>query len=225
MLRFFAKRELIRKDCPKEDEVLCTYHFKTLMMWSCEEKSPEWWNSSSVIEICCNLLQKLSEWLKKKYCPNYFIPQANLFHEGMNQKIIDETIRRLNKFCHFNILSDWFTVKYIKPILERVFAFEDIMETIIDFEYYMLRMCEIMDAGKLKNFDCHFLNGFLYCAMHTFREVIVKRSYNFRRYMNSFFCLRHSSLETDGLFQSSIEFSLRFPQFGKVLFILHAALH
>src|SRR6218665_1406430 len=34
-LRFFAKRELIQKDCPKEDEVLCTYHLKTLMSKIC----------------------------------------------------------------------------------------------------------------------------------------------------------------------------------------------
>src|SRR6218665_1809696 len=55
LLRFFAKRELIQKDCPKEDQVLCTYHLKTLMLWACEEMSPEWWNTSSVITICFEL--------------------------------------------------------------------------------------------------------------------------------------------------------------------------
>src|SRR6218665_2670980 len=37
LLRFFAKKELIQKDCPKVDEVLCrtTYHLKTLMLWAC----------------------------------------------------------------------------------------------------------------------------------------------------------------------------------------------
>src|SRR6218665_2902747 len=35
LLRFFAKRELIQKNCPKEDEILCTYHIKTLMLWTC----------------------------------------------------------------------------------------------------------------------------------------------------------------------------------------------
>src|SRR6218665_436191 len=74
LLRFFAKRELIHKDCPKEDAVLCTYHLKTLMLWTYEEMSPEWWNSSSVIAICCDLLQMLSEWLKMRHFPNYFIP-------------------------------------------------------------------------------------------------------------------------------------------------------
>src|SRR6218665_2585494 len=37
LLRFFAKRELIQKDSPKEDEAICTYHLKTLMLWTCEQ--------------------------------------------------------------------------------------------------------------------------------------------------------------------------------------------
>src|SRR6218665_281240 len=32
LLRFFANRELIQTNCPKEDEVLCSYHLKTLML-------------------------------------------------------------------------------------------------------------------------------------------------------------------------------------------------
>src|SRR6218665_1192031 len=65
LLRFLSKRELIQKDCPKEDEVLCTYHLKTLMLWACEQKSPEWWNSSSVISICSELLKMLSKLFKR----------------------------------------------------------------------------------------------------------------------------------------------------------------
>jgi|SRR6218665_581328 len=42
LLRFFAKKELIEKDCSKEDEILCSYHLKTLMLWTCEEMSAEW---------------------------------------------------------------------------------------------------------------------------------------------------------------------------------------
>jgi len=59
LVRFFSKRKLIQKDCPKEDEVLCTYHLKTLMLWTCEEMPPEWWNPSRVISICFELLRKL----------------------------------------------------------------------------------------------------------------------------------------------------------------------
>ena len=68
LLRFFAKRELIRKNCPKKEEVVCTYHLKTLMLWSCEEESIEWWTSSSVVADCCKMLWKLGECLKHRHC-------------------------------------------------------------------------------------------------------------------------------------------------------------
>ena len=145
MLRFLAKRELIKKDCPKEDEVLCTYHFKTLMLWSCEEMPQDWWNSSSVIEICCYILRKLSEWLEMRHCPNYFIPQANLFHERMNKKVVNETTRRLNEFCHSDFLTGWFAEKYILPILRSVSIFSDIRDPLTDFRQGMLHVCECID--------------------------------------------------------------------------------
>ena len=148
MLRFFAKRELINKNCPKEDEVLCTYHFKTLMLWSCEEMSPKWWNSSFVIEICCNLLEKLARWLKEKRCRNYFIPQANLFHKGMNKKLVDETIGRLNKVSKFGSLNVWFAYEYISPIVKIVLTSEDTTEPEIDVEHFMLRICKFWMLGS-----------------------------------------------------------------------------
>src|SRR5688572_12739124 len=115
LLRFIAKREIIQKDCPKEDEVLCMYHLKTLMLWTCEKMSPEWWNSAPVIEICCKLLQKLSECLKSRYFPNYFIPEANLFHEPQSLTLLDKTERRLDELCNSDILCNWFVENYILP--------------------------------------------------------------------------------------------------------------
>ena len=225
MLRFFAKRELIKKDCPKEDEVLCTYHFKTLMLWSCEEMPQDWWNSLSVIEICCYILRRLSEWLEMRHCPNYFIPQANLFHERMNKKVVNETTRRLNEFCHSDILTGWFADKYILPILRRVSIVTDIRDPVTDFGQGMLRMCEIMDKGKLRFFDCKFRIGFFLSVQHTIKDVIRQKSYAFLWYIQEF----HGTIKVLektvdlGLFLSTVEFSTSFPQFVKVLFSLHAA--
>src|SRR5678816_3230678 len=92
---------------------LCTYHLKTLMLWSCEEMSPEWWNSSSVIKICCNLLETLSKWLKETICRNYFIPQANLFHEHFSRRVVDDTVKKMIHFCESDILSFWFVEHYM----------------------------------------------------------------------------------------------------------------
>src|SRR6218665_700792 len=116
LLRFFAKRELIQKDCPKEDEVLCPYHLKTLMLWTCEAMPPEWWDSSSVIVICCDLLIKLSTWLLRRKIRNYFIPEANLLYEPSNFAVLHKIERRLEEFCNSEILSTWFVENYILPI-------------------------------------------------------------------------------------------------------------
>src|SRR6218665_2935050 len=164
MLRFFAKRELIRKDCPKEDEVLCSYHFKTLMLWSCEEMSPEWWNSLSVIKICCNLFKTLSKWLKETNCPNYFIPRANLFHDRFNSEIVRETINRLNYYSNSDILSLWFMVHYIHP------GFLDVFHDILDGKrtpdltscvyQHLLQTCETMKADKPKTINTYLSTTF-----------------------------------------------------------------
>src|SRR6218665_131906 len=226
MLRFLAKRELIKKDCPKGDEVLCTYHFKTLMLWSCEKKSPEWWNSSSVVELCCYLLRTLLDWLKIGYCPNYFIPQANLFHESMTNKVVDETIGLVKEFCNSDILCDWFAVMYMMPIIDvgLVLNIQGTVVKAIDFGQSMLIACDIMDSEKLKQFDKQFSSGFWVCVNHTFREVKVKGGYNFRAFLKALCCFRYNFDKTidRSTFLSTIEFSSYFPMFGKTLFILHA---
>src|SRR6218665_2139265 len=116
LLRYFAKRELIKKDCSKEDEVLCTYHLKTLMLWTCEEMPSKWWDSSPVIALCCELLSVLLDWLKRRHYPNYFIPEANLFHQPSTSALLHQTESRINYFRNYGILSRWFVENYILPI-------------------------------------------------------------------------------------------------------------
>src|SRR6218665_308955 len=136
MLRFFAKTEIIQKDCPKEDEVLCPYHLKTLMLWTCEKMSPEWWNSSSVIVICCKLLRMLSECLKKMFCPNYFIRKANLFHESMSSVILKKTESRLREYSNSGALCRWFIENYMSP-LTRTYANDENTMPYFEFRKFM----------------------------------------------------------------------------------------
>src|SRR6218665_1212458 len=176
MLRFFAKRLLIRKDCPKEDEVLCTYHLKTLMLWSCEEMSPEWWNSLSVIKICSNLLQKLTKWLKETSCPNYFIPQANLFHKRFNRHIFTVTVNILAYYSDSLSLTLWFMVNYIHPgfrdVLQDVIAANRIHDLTICVYEHLLQTCETMKADDPKTIDScvsKMLNDFVKAACEEVR--------------------------------------------------------
>src|SRR6218665_1601614 len=90
--------------CPKEDEVLCTYHLKAIRLWVCEENSLEWWNSTSVFAFCSECMKILAEWLISNYCPNYFIPDANLFHQILTFKIVETIEKQLYKFWNYEVL-------------------------------------------------------------------------------------------------------------------------
>src|SRR6218665_554753 len=157
LLRFFVKRKLIQNDCPKEDEILCPYHLKTLMLWTCEEMSPEWWESSSVISICSQLLKLLADWLKKRYCPNYFIPEANLFHTPSNPKVLAESERQLNKFCNSGILCNWFVENYILSFIRSNFKH---VETRPHFMYYMQALLEYWKVSELESLDSYLHTTF-----------------------------------------------------------------
>ena len=82
-------------------------------MWTCEQKSADWW-SSSCVEICFKLLKTLSEWLSNKKCSNYFVSNCNLLSREMNEQNLNETIRRLNYFENKRMLAGWFGEKYVR---------------------------------------------------------------------------------------------------------------
>src|SRR6218665_2336853 len=166
LLRVFAKSELIQKDCPKEDEVLCTYHLKTLMLWSCEEMSSEWWNSSYVIAICCELLKRLSEWLKRRHCPNYFIPEANLFNLPVRSARLEKTERQLNEFCNCGSLCNWFVENCILPFTREYIEGVDTRSITPNFVEYIIPILQFQQTLKLKSLDYLFSRGILNCNIY-----------------------------------------------------------
>ena len=97
MLRYFAKSELENKEWSGSDKILSNYHLKTLMLWTCEQESADWW-SSTCVEICFKLLRTLSEWLSNKKCSNYFVSNCNLLGREMNEENLNETDSAIELF-------------------------------------------------------------------------------------------------------------------------------
>ena len=117
MLRYHSKHHVIKKEWKDSNEIICTYHLKTLMLWACELKPLAWWESNCVIDICSQLLDKLRIWLTRKLCPHYFIPEWNLFDYQMTQSRYKETIEVLlvNQTSHN--LANWFRCNYLPKII------------------------------------------------------------------------------------------------------------
>ena len=96
--------------------MICTYHLKTLMLWACERKSPVWWESNCVLELCSKLLDTLMKWIGKKHCPHYFIPEWNLLDFTMKESRYVNTIETLRILVNIRNLSECFRINYVSRV-------------------------------------------------------------------------------------------------------------
>ena len=109
LLKYFLKKQLL---IGTEDKLLSTYHLKTLMLWTCEEKPASWWTSPCIL-ICWKLLKTFRQWVRRKRCSNYFMSEINLFDsekfktnfKNILQKMDNNFTRDINTIHE---LTSWF---------------------------------------------------------------------------------------------------------------------
>ena len=85
MLKYVVKLAIIR-EWKDDDKVICTYHLKTLMLWACERKSPVWWESNCVLELCSKPAGHIDEVDQKETLSSLFhtrVEFVGLHHEGI----------------------------------------------------------------------------------------------------------------------------------------------
>ena len=77
----FILLKMIRKEIIHKfvADSLSSYHIKTCMFFVIENTPCEFWKPETLL-VCISLcLHKLLEWVDAGYCPNYFIPEENMF--------------------------------------------------------------------------------------------------------------------------------------------------
>nr|XP_034311421.1 uncharacterized protein LOC117684252 [Crassostrea gigas] len=78
LLKHFLK-EVINHQSEETNELLCSYHMKTTVFWAIQQNTlPHWCPQNLLVGfwVCFRLLLK---WVYEGICPNFFIPQNNLF--------------------------------------------------------------------------------------------------------------------------------------------------
>lgn len=84
LLKLTLKRIINKNQIVKD--LLCSYFIKTSLFWLSEELSIEPFRISNLLS-CYNLcIDKLMMWVRECYCPNYFIPEHNMFLGKANLK-------------------------------------------------------------------------------------------------------------------------------------------
>ena len=95
LLKIFLKEAIDANSDVKG--LLCSYFLKTALFWEIT-KSPNYWNPSTLLSCFWNCFHRLLQWVSCSYCPNFFIPQNNMFEgkiEGTNRDKLLQHLRIL----------------------------------------------------------------------------------------------------------------------------------
>ena len=82
---------------PHVKGLLCSYFLKTALFWEITS-SPSNWNPSSLLTRFWNCFRRLLQWINCSYCPNFFIPENNMFEgkvEGANRAKLLQHLKSL----------------------------------------------------------------------------------------------------------------------------------
>ncbi|XP_071146160.1 uncharacterized protein [Mytilus edulis] len=77
LLKLTLKRIINTND--KVNDLLCSYFLKTALFWVSEEIDIDTFQLSKIYHCFFLCLDKLISWVNTCYCPNYFIPEHNMF--------------------------------------------------------------------------------------------------------------------------------------------------
>jgi hypothetical protein len=93
-------KEIIDKEVP---EVLSSFHMKNTLLWTIEKTDADIWRPEKMTFAFLQCLENLAEWVKKGYCPSYFIVENNVF----DLKVIGENQRKLVSIFERIISEKW----------------------------------------------------------------------------------------------------------------------
>ncbi|XP_078321985.1 uncharacterized protein LOC111112408 [Crassostrea virginica] len=83
LLKIFLK-EVIDEQSEETNKLLCSYHMKTVIFWVIQQNAVPLWCPQNLLAgfwVCFKLLLK---WVYEGVCPNFFIPENNLFQSKVH---------------------------------------------------------------------------------------------------------------------------------------------
>ena len=124
--------------------LLCSYFLKTALFREITTASKQW-NPSSLIKCFWMCFQRLLQWINCSYCPNFFVPQNNMFEgktEGTNRDKLLQHLRILYCEGYSCLLRCQSLAPYMSDIVHRsdvVFVAEEQTRTVI--AYNIIQEC------------------------------------------------------------------------------------
>ncbi|KAK3088860.1 hypothetical protein FSP39_024676 [Pinctada imbricata] len=144
--------EVLKKASPNKD-LLCSYFMKTAVFWEMSEDRSDWLDSnflSKFWKVFCRLIR----WVSIGYCPNFFIPENNMFQGkiyGFTQITLLDTLRDLYMDGYWSLLR----CPSLHDSISKLITQPEIAYTLScdELEYVPLPMIEMHKLRVMLQFD------------------------------------------------------------------------
>ncbi|XP_062619200.1 uncharacterized protein LOC134280761 [Saccostrea cucullata] len=98
-------KESINDGLRNEEKLLCSYHMKTAVFWVIQQNTIPQWCPQNLLHcfwICFKLILK---WVYEGVCPNFFIPENNMFLSNIHGKAQKNLFIRLHELYEKGLVS------------------------------------------------------------------------------------------------------------------------
>jgi hypothetical protein len=141
LLKLSLKNIIDRND--KVKGLLCSYFMKTAVFWLSEEISINAFQLQNLFHCYFLCIDKIITWVKCCYCPNYFIPEHNMFRGKIN---------RSNSRQLLNILERLRNGEHVFVTINTLFNSETVLhESCIKLEVFLYKVINIDIDVDLEN--------------------------------------------------------------------------
>ena len=173
LLKIVLKEYINKNDLTRD--LLCSYYMKTCLFWVIEEtdNNGKIWSSENLFNCFHLCITKITGWVNDCVCPNYFLPQNNMFigriYDGNKSSLLD--------ILHM-ITDDTRTLLLCESLYQRRPSIEgDEIEREAKLDILCYRVMHIypFDSMDLLRSALDTINKLYELETHSFTKGIVKR--------------------------------------------------
>jgi hypothetical protein len=104
LLKLFLK-EVIHNGVSDNEKLLCSYHMKTAVFWMIQTNTIPNWCPQNLLKCFWYCFKLILKWVYEGVCPNFFIPENNIFLSNIHGEAQNRLFVRLLGFYEKGVAS------------------------------------------------------------------------------------------------------------------------
>ena len=119
LLKLFLK-EVLNEGLSEDDKILCSYHLKTAVFWLVQLHPKLDWSPSNFLQCFWVGFKIILKWVYEGVCPNFFIPEDNIFLSKVYGGAHHHLFNRLHGFYEKGLIKCLLQISSISQYVRNV---------------------------------------------------------------------------------------------------------